>query len=568
MFKKWLTSLIGLAVFLSFSPTTLAYEYQDVPRDSAYFYPIDYLRRNDVFKDTQNFYPELLISKAEFIKYLVILNSPDFTTSSSADLPFLDTRNNAWYASYFKEAIKLGILDDRERYAEPDKKLSMIDALTLLFHSQSIPIPNVYNGNIPYTDVERNTAAAPLIMRSMELDLVRPQKNNYVGIYQRINRAVAARMIYKLDLATLGTPTSNGLPGVENHGTDLQKLISIWELIEGSYVNKDNLDREALADGAIRGLVDQLDDPYSSYLDEEENKSFFDDIDGQIEGIGAVIGFNKDEKAAIVSPIKDGPADKAGLKAKDLILSVDDQNINGMDLMEIVSLIKGPRGTSVKLKLERENQIKTITIVRDIITVPSSEHETIEGGNIMLVNFYQFNSNAPEQFQEVVDEIGSNPHIMGMIIDLRDNPGGLLDVVVRILGHMVESNSEVVKINYADFSQTLLSRGSGDLIGFPIVVLINGGSASASEILAGALQDYDLATIVGETSFGKGTVQEVNYFEDNSSLKLTVAEWLTPDERHIQENGIEPNVWVTNSESTEEDEQLETAIVELHKLMR
>jgi len=567
MLKKWLTGLIGLIIFLSLSPVTKAYEYLDVPRDSNSYYPIDYLRRNDVFKDTQYFYPDLLISKAEFIKYLVVLNSPNFTTSTHVDLPFLDTRNNAWYSSYFKEAIKLGILDDRERYIEPNKKLSMIDALTLVFHSQSIPIPNVYKGNIPYSDVKRNSSAAPLIMRALELNLIKPQRNDYVGIYQRIDRATAAYMIYKMELVTLGTPTSNGISNSNSYGIELQKIISVWELVEDSYVNNASLDTSLLADGAIRGMIEQLDDPYSSYFNEEENKNFFDNIDGEIEGIGAVIGFNENEEVAIISPIKDGPADNAGIKGGDIVHSVDDIDVRGMSLAEVVGLIKGPKGSTVKLRVKRDGQFKTISIIRDVVRVPSIEYETIENGNIMLVNFYQFNQNAPQEFQEVVDIIGNSSSIKGMIIDLRDNPGGLLDAVVRILGHMTVTNSDIVKINYTDFSQTLLSRGSGELVGFPIVILINGGSASASEILAGALQDYNLATIVGETSFGKGTVQEINYFTDNSSLKLTVAKWFTPKNQEIQEFGISPDVKVIDIESTEKDEQLETAISELHKLM-
>ena len=167
MLKRLLTACFAVLIFLTASPGAFAHEYKDVPPESSFYYAIHYLRRNDVFKDTPYFYPDILISKAEFIKYLVILNSPGFHPASYAELPFEDTRNNAWYASYFKEAIKLGILDERERKIEPDKKLTVVDALTLLFHSQHIPIPNVYKGLIPYTDVARNTQAAPLIMASV-----------------------------------------------------------------------------------------------------------------------------------------------------------------------------------------------------------------------------------------------------------------------------------------------------------------------------------------------------------------------------------------------------------------
>lgn len=568
MLKKTLSALLGAIVFLSFSPLSLAYVYEDVPYGSMYYYPIDYLRRNDVFKDTKNFYPDLLISRAEFIKYLVILNSPEFKPSGNVQLPFEDTRDNAWYAAYFKEAIRLGILDEREQNVQPEIKLSLIDALRLLFHSQSIPIPNVYKGANPYKDLKENSSITPLVMRALELDLMIPQADDYVGIYKRVTRGEAARMIYKLDLASLGTATSNGLPNITNYGYDLQKVISVWELLTQVYVDQSKVDTAKLADLAIRSIVDSLEDPYTTYLDEAENESFFDDIDGQIEGIGAVIGYDDNKEVVIVSPIKDSPAEKAGIKAADIVYEVDGVNVREMDLMSIVALIKGPKGTEVKLKIKRGSEYKTISVVRDIIDVHAMESSTLANGEIMLVDFYQFNQNAPEEFQAVVDQIGSNAKIRGMIIDLRDNPGGLLDAVINILGHMIPAQKNLVHIEYLDFSQVLLSRGKGELSGFPMLVLINKGSASASEILAGALQDYDLATIVGETSFGKGTVQEVNYFYDNSSLKITIAKWLTPDRQDIQDGGITPDIKVADNEATANDEQLDAAIAELRKLMQ
>lgn len=568
MFKKFLTVTLTFFSFLLMTPVVMAFEYKDVPQDSSYYYPVDYLRRNDVFKDTPYFNPDVIISKAEFVKYLVTLNSPSFRPTSYAELPFEDTRNNAWYASYFKEAIKLGILDERQPKAEPDKKLTVIDALKLLFHSQSIPIPNVYKGGIPYTDVERNTQAQALIMRALQLNLIVPQRADYVGIYQRVTRAQAARMIYQMDLVTLGSATSNSLPQVSNYSNELEKIISVWQLIEGSYLRRGNLDKAQIADNVLKDLVSQLDDPYSTYMDEEENTNFIDGLDGEIEGIGAVIGYNDAKEITIVSPIKGSPADKVGLMPGDIIVEVDDTDTTGMTLEDAVFLIKGPKGTTVKLKIRRSSGTKIFTIERDLIEIPTVEYEQLDGGKIAHVSLSQFNFNAAEEFQQAVDKIKSNPSVKGLIFDLRGNPGGLLDAAVNILGHFVKAQDEVVSIHYADYTQVLLSRGDAELAGFPVVVLIDGGSASASEIVAGALQDYGLATIVGQKSFGKGTVQEVNYFIDNSSLKLTVAKWLTPDLQDIQDGGIYPDVMATDNASTEADEQLNAAIDQIHKLIR
>ena len=501
MLKKLLTISLTLFTFLTLAPSTLAHEYQDVPQGSSYYYPVDYLRRNDVFKETPFFHPDVLISKAEFVKYLVLLNSPEFRPSSYAELPFDDTRNNAWYASYFKEAIKLGILDDRKLKVEPEKKLTVVDALTLLFHSQSIPIPNVYKGNIPYTDVKRNTHSQALIMRALSLNVISPQRNDYVGIYQRVTRAKAARMIYQMDLVTLGSATSNALPQLNIQSNELDKLIGVWELIEGTYIDRDEVNKAKLIDETLRSLVDQLDDPYSTYMNPEENQNFIDGLDGEIEGIGAVVGYNDDHEVAIISPIKGSPADKAGLMAKDVILAVDDMSIEGMDLEDAVVLIKGPKGTTVKLKVRRSSGIKTFIIERDVIEVPSVQYELLNGGKVMHLTLSQFNFTAADEFEMAAQKIQSDPSIKGLIIDLRGNPGGLLDSSLRVLGHFVKAQEELVTINYADFSQVLLSRGDAELAGFPVVVLINQGSASASEIVAGALQDYGLATIVGETEF-------------------------------------------------------------------
>ncbi|MDH5596989.1 MAG: S41 family peptidase [Candidatus Peregrinibacteria bacterium] len=559
MIKKYLAAILSSFVFLTAVPTSLAHEYLDVPQGTSYYYPINYLRGNDVFKDTLYFYPDLIINKAEFIKYLVILNSPDFRPSSYADLPFEDTRNSAWYASYFEEAIRLGILDERDTLAEPDKKLTVIDAVALLFHSMSIPIPHVYEGYIPYTDVARNTRWQAMLMRALSLDVIRPDRPDYAGIYKRVTRAEAARMIYKMDLVTLGGGFGS-VATADVYDAELEKLIDAWQLIESSYIGQDELDLRSLSEAAIISMVESLEDPYSTYYDEEENQAFLNDIGGQVEGIGAVIGINDNDEITIVSPIKDSPAMKAGLKSGDVVLKVDGTETVGMDLMEVVSMIKGPSGTTVVLTVRRDAQVLDISIVRAIVIIPSIDYELLDGGSVLHVSLYQFNENSPEQFQNMVDMINENPSIRGLILDLRGNPGGLLTSAISIMGPLVRPDAELMTIEYADYSQTIFNKGTGELVEFPVVVMIDDGSASASEIVAGALKDYSLAKLVGQTTFGKGTVQEVNYFADNSSLKLTVARWLTPLGFDIQATGVDPDYNLEDLASTSADEQLSKAL--------
>jgi carboxyl-terminal processing protease len=567
MFKKLLLTFGILSIMIGLSPGAWAFEYEDVPRESENFYAVDYLRRNDVFMDTRFFRPDLVISKAEFIKYLVLLNSPDFViTGKTPELPFEDTRNNAWYAPYLEEAIRLGILYDWQKNIYPNKRLTMVEALELVFHSQSIPIPLVFKGNHPYKDLERNPEYTPLVMRALSFDLIRPRTAEYVGIFRQVDRETAARMIYKMELINIGSHFMNSSGSqTSNKDPELQKLISVWELINESYIDLEEVDRAKVVDGTIKELVNQLEDPYSTYLDSSENIAFMDELNGELEGIGAVIGFNEAGDLTIVSPIPGSPAEKAGLKASDVIRKVDGTDMAGKSLTESVTLIKGPKGTEVDLTIERKGENRTITVVRDLIIIPSIEYETIDGGKIMYVKLYQFNEQSTKGFDEVVDIIDGSNEIRGLIIDVRDNPGGLLESAVSILSHLTLPEAELVNIEYTDYSQSVYNNGTGALAGFPMAVLINEGSASASEILAGALQDYDAAAVIGEKSFGKGTVQELNYFQDDSSLKLTVAKWFTPLNNDIQKNSVIPGIQSSDLEGTSTDETLERAISELRR---
>ncbi|PIZ74092.1 hypothetical protein COY07_01080 [Candidatus Peregrinibacteria bacterium CG_4_10_14_0_2_um_filter_43_11] len=561
---KKLCSVLIISV-LFFNSTALAFD--DVPQDSPYFYAAELLRRSGVVSDVKLFHPEMLITRAEFIKYLVILNAPDFKPRENIKLPFKDTDNNAWYAPYFDEAIRMGILSDRQEIVLPFEKLNAPNALALLFHSKSIPIPTKHVGEIFLKDVKKNLKVAPLVMRALQMELVTPEKEDYFGIYKKINRGEAAHMIYRMELVDIAPPnfTTPEQEAVKNTSDyRLQKFIDSWNLIHKSYIDRDSIDDEKLTDAAIKAMADALGDPYSTYLDRIANASFSDDLDGEIEGIGAMIGLNEEKEIIVITPLVDSPAQKAGLKAGDIIKEAEGVVLKGLNLQEAVSHIKGPKGTSVKLVIDRGGQALNFNVVRDVIKINALEYGK-NGTDVMYIKLTQFNQNAAREFKAVSDAILNDPNTKGIVLDMRDNPGGLLDSAISILQYFLKKDAAIVKIKYNNFTQTQLSGRDGELGDYPVVVLINKGSASASEIVSGALKDYGIATVLGETSFGKGTVQEVNFFRDQSSIKLTIAKWLTPLGHSIQGNGITPDIAVQNVEDSTIDRQLNRALEEIRK---
>ncbi len=561
MFKRFL-AVLGVLLFLA---PAAARAYDDVPSTAPYYYAVEYLRMNKVFPETKNFKPDEQVTKAEFVKWLVTLNNPDFKVKGKVTLPFKDTQNNAWYAPYFYEAIKLGILSDRDLKADPYKVLTMAEAVELVFHSQSIPIPKKYVGSNPFKDLQKNKRLTPMMMRALEFDLVSPDKPDNFGVYRRVKRWEAANMIYRMDAVNLEAPTRKGsAANAETSDPSLQKIISAWDVLVRSYLHREDVNTVELSDAAIRAMALKTGDPYTAYLDKKENQAFSDDLDGQIEGIGAHIGINDNKEITIVAPIKNSPAFKAGVQPGDVVKKVDDADVTGLTLYEVVSKIKGPKGTTVRLTLQRNGQTVTLSVVRDVISIRSVEYEVVRG-NIMLIHLYQFSETAAQEFSDAVDVVLGNPNIKGVILDLRDDPGGLLEAAVKILNRLLPFQSPAVTIQYSYMSFTQYTTGPGELSAYPMAVLINKGSASASEIVAGALKDFGIATLVGETSFGKGTVQEVSYFNDNTSLKVTVAKWLTGKGSDIQKNGVTPDIAVERATGTTQDNVLERAIDEVNR---
>ncbi|MBI2476722.1 S41 family peptidase [Candidatus Uhrbacteria bacterium] len=336
----------------------------------------------------------------------------------------------------------------------------------------------------------------------------------------------------------------------------------VWDLLQKEYL-RGPVSEKDLFYGALSGLVDGLDDPYSDFFNPEEADEFEHDLEGTFEGIGAEIGI-RDEQLVVVAPLKNSPASRAGVQAGDKIYLIDDEETIGMSVDEAVRRIRGPRGTTVTLTLSHDGieAVEEVEIERDVIEISSVEWELRDDG-IAVIRVFFFNEDTARHFNDaVVELLASGPD--GIILDLRNNPGGFLDRAVSVAGEWI--GNDVVVIERKDDGTMIPTRAQGvaRLSSIPTVVLVNAGSASASEIVAGALQDYGYATILGTQTFGKGSVQEYRELPDGSALKLTVSEWLTPKERSIDKNGITPDTIVEfdveRYTKEEVDSQLDAAV--------
>jgi carboxyl-terminal processing protease len=344
---------------------------------------------------------------------------------------------------------------------------------------------------------------------------------------------------------------------------DFQAFWNVWKMVKERYVEQPTSDVDMFY-GAVAGMVGSLQDPYSVFFDPEFAEKFSNELAGEFEGIGAEIGIKKD-LLSVIAPLAGTPAEKAGLQSGDRILAIDGVDTTGMLVEDAVTRIRGPKGTQVKLLITREGlkEPKEVVITRATIVIQSVKWETktVKGKRIGKIILSHFSENTEAKFNEAVRAILlEDPD--ALILDLRNNPGGFLDTAVAVGGEWISKDTIVVEKFSDGQSKNYPSDGLARLAHLPTVVLVNGGSASASEIVAGALQDGGKAVLVGEKTFGKGSVQDYVEFDDGSALKLTVALWLTPKGRTINKEGILPDVEVALSPEdydADKDPQLDKA---------
>ncbi|PIQ73709.1 peptidase S41 [Candidatus Roizmanbacteria bacterium CG11_big_fil_rev_8_21_14_0_20_36_8] len=370
---------------------------------------------------------------------------------------------------------------------------------------------------------------------------------------------------------TIFNATNSVAKNEEGEVVDFSLFWDTWSEVEKKYVDKDKVIAQKMYYGAIKGLVASLEDPYTFFLTPDENQQSKSDLGGKFEGIGAQLGL-KNNSIVVIAPLKDSPAQTAGLKTGDYIIKVDGKSTEGWTLYETVSKIRGPKDSQVKLTVLRDAAEKEISITRMEIKVPSIEltYEPLNKNKVAVIKINQFGDTTNDEWDKAAKTVSDkwkNGEISGLVLDVRGNPGGYLDSAVYIASEFLEKGKTVVKQEATTSNDRVYAvKRNGVLLDIPMTVLINEGSASASEILAGALRDYKRAKLIGKKSFGKGSVQEALDLQKGAGLHVTVAKWILPNGSWIHRVGLEPDIEVElvvaegNTVTTETDNQLQEAI--------
>lgn len=381
---------------------------------------------------------------------------------------------------------------------------------------------------------------------------------------------------------------SNQRAAGKNVDVDFKLFWDTWDLVSSKYIDKKAVDPQKLYYGAITGMVAALGDPYTVFLPPEAQKATKEQLSGSFEGVGLQLGYNKEKRLVVIAPLKGTPADRAGVQAGDMILKINEKDASAISLPEAVSLIRGPKGTAVKLALleDGESSPRDVSLVRDTIVVKTVIYEskdtqeskvtdqksnvetkvTPSGKTIAYIRVSGFGEKTRSEWDAAVSEALSKAP-RGVIVDVRNNPGGFLEAAVYIASEFLEKGPVVLQEDANGRRDELDVVRVGKMLKTPVVVLINKGSASASEILAGAVQDQKRGTLVGETSFGKGTIQSAEDLAEGTGIHITTAKWLTPNGNWVHEKGLTPDVVVeikTEKAGDKTDElqdlQLETAL--------
>jgi C-terminal peptidase prc len=582
--KKSLISFLATILVAVSVLSASAFSFSDVPSSHEYYSQIKYLETRGLLPENSDdlFQPDKSATPADLYAMLISYADVDIVGQDEVDLPYTDINNDVWYSPYLQTAINLNVLNPPLFNAEfnPNRVIRKRGAIMTLFDALGVGVNKFFDkSDFPFTDLSEDGPSAPYFYKAFNIGLVEENATSAKAA-QITTKADLANMLYLIDQSSEGNSviitvdSINQTQTINNPVFDV--FVDVWETIQDEYYYQGEIDEDEMLYEAIDGIVNYLEDPYTTFSSPEDT-SAVDVLDSEYEGVGMSVEVLDDE-ITVITPFKDSPAEEAGIKPNDIIVKVDGINIQGLSLENVVSMIKGTAGTIVEITVKRGTEILNLAVTRGYIIYETVTLEFLEqtGGDIANINMMTFGEDTYNEFLEASREIHdhettSGNKVIGVILDLRNNPGGYLNTAIDIVGFFFDENKKAVVLEdnkgkktpyYSKYygANNEYDIGSGLLADYETVVLVNEGSASASEIVAGALQDYERAKIFGETSFGKGTVQELTFYDDNSIFKLTVSKWLTPDNHDINKKGIVPDRVLENSPTV--DWQLDTAIEE------
>lgn len=562
--KIFLAGFAGILLFFGQTDGASAL-FSDVPSDHPQAQAIQILELRKVISGypDRTFKPDQLITRAEFLK--MAFSDVGYRRAPQEDItPFTDVPPDNWIAPYVKKALEINLISATglDPKFNPAGAVTRVEAIKTAFPLSGIATPY-------YTDIDpaelfpdvRPNAWYAYLARAAKLNGIVTVKNPEMFWAKHLmTRGDAAELLYQMQSQREMTEGGYGSV-VSGTGSEFEIdavswqllnnpkfgiLLDVWKKVNTEFYGSSGVNQDELVYGAITGLVDRLGDQYTVFEEPSDALGLQEYLEGEFEGIGTVIDVI-DDKVVILKVFPDSPAEKANLQTGDVIEKINNQSLAEMTINEALDLIRGDAGTSVHLTIKRNTQTLEIDLVRAKITIASATGKMM--GTIAYVSLSEFTLNSPAEFTNVLNELNQQSP-KGYVLDLRGNPGGYLDSAIQMLGHFIESDKTVVSTKTADGAvRTFHTGGNGELKGKPLIVIVNEGTASAGEIMAAAIQDYAIGKLLGVTTYGKGSVQEITTYSDDSLLKISIAHWLTPHGRDINGIGLTPDYTVELNES-------------------
>lgn len=462
------------------------------------------------------------------------------------------------------KALSIGLIDmPSNKMYQYRKSLTKIEAIDYIFTYYGIATPKNKKPSQQFTDLPGNSKFAPIVSRAVELKLVTPKNSLEFGIADILSVKDALTMIINAEkiISNQHLPTHELIiaPSVSPSFPNGDVLNDVYQKILDFYYYDKTVDTEKLSISAIQGLVNGLNDRYSVFNSAEGTNQFVEGNSGEFEGVGMWIE-KEGSQISVAGVVPDSPAEHENLKVGDIILKINGESVDGWTTQEVASKVKGKAGTQVVLFVQKRSTGRSefVTLTRKKITINFVSGEVIRK-NYAYFDISQFPQDLQKQFKKIADSIIS-PTTQGIILDFRNNPGGYISAAEDLLENFLDIGETMYYLDYRSNDKVAKSKKAAIYKGIPLVVLIDESTASASEIVAAALKDNKKATLIGEKSFGKGVAQQLFFYEDGSSLKLTIAEWLSPSKKRINHLGIVPDIQAKDDPASENDEAIDRAI--------